>query len=190
LWSDEPSRFLAEEAADLAPGRALDLGTGEGRNAVWLAEQGWRVTGVDFSDVALSRARNRAVAKGVRVDWVLADLVSYEPPRNSFDLVAILYVHILPADRRTGLDRAAGALVPGGILLVVGHDRSNLTEGNGGPRDPAVLYTPEEIARELPGLQIERAERVCRSVEAKGRDAPAIEALVRARRRASSGPIR
>ena len=79
LWTAEPNRFLVAEVAGLEPGRALDVGTGEGRNAVWLAEQGWRVTGVDFSAVGLEKARHLATARGVEVEWVLADLSHYQP---------------------------------------------------------------------------------------------------------------
>lgn len=180
LWSSEPNPVLVEATAGLSPGRALDLGSGEGGDAVWLAQRGWRVTAVDFSDVALSRARSLAEARGLTIDPVLADLLSYEPPRGAFDLVVMLYIHLAPSDRRAVLERAAGALAPGGTLLVVAHDRSNLTEGHGGPRDPAVLYTPEEIVQELPGLRIERAERVRRPVEVDGVSVDAIDTLVRA----------
>lgn len=180
LWSSEPNPVLVEATAGLSSGRALDLGSGEGGDAVWLAQRGWRVTAVDFSDVALSRARSLAEARGLTIDPVLADLLSYEPPRGAFDLVVMLYIHLAPSDRRAVLERAAGALAPGGTLLVVAHDRSNLTEGHGGPRDPAVLYTPEEIVQELPGLRIERAERVRRPVEVDGVSVDAIDTLVRA----------
>lgn len=112
VWTAEPNRFVAAELADLVPGRALDLGCGEGRNAVWLAEQGWRVTGVDFSRVALEKARR------------LAD---------------------------------------GGV---------------GGPQDPGVLYTPEEVVAELGGLRIGRAERVRRPVG----EGTAVDTLVRTTR--------
>ncbi|MGZ4132305.1 MAG: class I SAM-dependent methyltransferase, partial [Actinomycetota bacterium] len=182
LWSSEANPILVDETADLAAGRALDLGSGEGGDAVWLAEHGWRVTAVDFSDVALSRARTLAEARGLRVNWVLADLLGYEPTQGAFDLVAMMYVHIAPSGRREVRGHAGRALVPGGVLLVVAHDRSHLTEGHGGPQDPTILYTPEEIVQELPGLQIERAERVRRSVEVDGREATAVDTLVRARK--------
>jgi SAM-dependent methyltransferase len=79
VWTAQPNRFLVQELRGLPPGRALDLGSGEGRNAVWLAEGGWKVTAVDFSPVALDKARRLAQARGVTVDWVLADLRDYEP---------------------------------------------------------------------------------------------------------------
>ncbi len=153
---DDPSDLLETELAGLAPGRALDLGCGAGRASIWLASRGWRVTGVDFSDAALDLAR----ASGAEVDWVLADLNAYEPERGAFDLVLVLYVHLPIVERQALLARAAAALAPGGTLLVVGHDLTNLGTGAPGPSNPDVLYTPETIAAELPGLDVEKAERV------------------------------
>jgi SAM-dependent methyltransferase len=180
LWAVKPNRFLVAEVADLEPGSALDLACGEGQNAIWLATLGWDVTGVDYSEVAISKARARAERDGVEVDFVCADLVSYEPKPASFDLVLVLYLHISARERRSVLDRAAGALAPDGTFVLVGHDLLNLTEGVGGPKDPDLLSTPDEIASELPGLEIEKAERVLRDVHGEERDA--IDNLVRARR--------
>src|SRR3981081_675531 len=100
LWTERPNQLLVEEVGGLRPGRALDLGAGEGRNAVWLAEQGWQVTAVDFSRVALDRAAAVAERSGVRVEPVLADLTEYRPPAGAFELVVILYVHLSPSARR------------------------------------------------------------------------------------------
>jgi len=182
VWSAEPSRFLVAEASDLPPGRALDRTCGEGRNAIWLAERGWEVTAVDFSEVALARARRKAARRGVSVEWILADLLDWVPPPAAFDLVAVLYLQLPAEERRLVLGRAAAAVAPGGTLLAVGHDLLNLTEGYGGPKDPAVLFTPEEVAAELPGLEVERAERVLRPIETEEGEVQAIDALVRARR--------
>ena len=181
LWSARPNRFLVAEADGLAPGRALDLACGEGRNAIWLAELGWQVTAVDFSEVAIAKARERAARDGVDVDFICADLLDVEPEPETYDLVLVLYLQLPAGERRLVLSRAASALAPAGTFLLVGHDLANLTEGVGGPSDPGVLYTPGEIASELPGLEIEKAERVLRDVEDE--DRPAIDALVRARRR-------
>ena len=159
----EPNRFVFAELAALAPGRALDLGCGMGRNAVWLAEGGWDVTAVDFSDVAVRRARRLAARRGVRVEWLLADLRDYAPPEGAFDLVLLAYVHLPREERRLVLRRAAAALAPGGTLLVV-------------------LYTPDDLVADLEGLAIERAERVTRTVETDEGEAEAVDALVRAQR--------
>jgi 2-polyprenyl-3-methyl-5-hydroxy-6-metoxy-1,4-benzoquinol methylase len=182
LWTAEPnSRFVAEVGA-LKPGRALDLGCGEGRNAVWLAEQGWAVTGVDFSEVALAKAERLAGHRSVSVEWVQADLRDYRPRFEAFDLVVLLYLQLPVAERRLVLGRASTAVAPGGTLFVLGHDTRNLAEGYGGPRDPAVLFTPDDIAADLAGLVVEQAATVARRVPLEEGAAVAIDALVRARR--------
>jgi len=168
---------LDEEVAGLVPGRALDLGTGDGRNAIWLAQHGWQVTAVDFSSVGLVHARTRAEAEGVTVHWMLADLLTWRPPAGVFDLVVLFFIHLPPDERRAVHRRATEAVAPGGTLLIVGHDRSNLRAGSGGPQDPAVLFTAAEVAAELPGFTIRRAEAVRRSV---GGDRWRIDAVVRA----------
>ncbi len=180
LWSLTPNRFLVAEVAGLRPGRALDLACGEGRNAIWLAERGWHVTAVDFSDVAIAKAQRRAADEDVDVDFQVEDLLAFEPEARAFDLVLVLYLQLPAAERRSVLVTAAEAVAPGGTLLLVGHDLLNATEGVGGPSDPGVLYTPDDIVAELHGLEIEKAERVHRDVDDAER--PAIDALVRATR--------
>ena len=180
LWSAEPNRFLVEELAGLPSGRALDLACGEGRNAIWLAELGWRVTAVDFSDVAIGKARQLAARRHVEVELLCADLLEYEPGRSAFDLVLLLYLQLPAAELRLVLSRAAAAVAPGGTFLLVGHDSTNLTDGVGGPSEPSVLYSPDDIVAELGGLEIEKAERVLRPVA--GAERPAIDALVKGRR--------
>jgi 2-polyprenyl-3-methyl-5-hydroxy-6-metoxy-1,4-benzoquinol methylase len=163
-WAAEPGRLVMEEITYLPPGRALDLGAGAGRNAVWLALQGWRVTGVDYSAVGLEKARLLAEARGVRVDWVRTDVREYQPAPRSFELVLAAYLHLPAADLDLVLRRGAAALAPGGVLLVVGHDLANLTEGTGRPSDPAVLYTAKSLVRSLDGLVVQRAGQVRRTV--------------------------
>jgi SAM-dependent methyltransferase len=180
LWSSTPSRFLVAETEDLPPGRALDLACGEGRNAVWLGERGWRVTGVDFAEAALAKAAELAAGRGVELELIHADLLEWVPPAGAYDLVAVLYLQLPAAERRLVLGRAADAVAPGGTFLLVAHDLLNLAEGHGGPSDPTVLTSAEEVAAELPGLVIERAGRVERPVE--GAERPALDTLVRATR--------
>jgi len=178
VWGAGPNRLFAAEVAALAPGRALDLACGEGRNAIWLAEQGWDVTAVDYSQVALAKAREIAARRGVAPVFVAADLVEYHPTEGAFDLVAMLYLQIPAAELRVVLQRAAAAVAPRGMFLLVGHDLLNLTEGHGGPRDRDVLYTADDVVADLPGLEILVAERVVREVE--GAERQAIDVLVRA----------
>ena len=180
-WTARPSQFVAAELAEFPPGRALDLAAGGGRNSVWLAERGWRVTAVDFSQVGLDKGRKLATARGIdeaRIDWVVADLSDHEPDRGSFDLVLVAYLQVGAELRAAVLARAAAALAPGGTLLVVGHDLTNLTEVIGGPQYPEVLYTPESITAEVSGLRVLRAGRVHRTVERDGVSGTAMDTLV------------
>ena len=177
IESPEPDPTLVEEIGPLAPGRALDLGAGDGRNAVWLAAHGWDVTAVDFSRVALERGRSLAERVGVEVDWVQQDLLAWTPPSRAFDLVCLFFIHLPPAERRAVYARAAEGVAPDGSLLVVAHDVSNLGEGAGGPQDPAVLFTADEIAADLRGFEVMRAEPVRRAIDG-GR--VAIDAVLRA----------
>jgi SAM-dependent methyltransferase len=91
VWTAQPNRFLVAEVSSLPPGRALDLAAGEGRNAVWLAERGWQVIAVDFSDVAIEKGRGLAQARGVQVEWQERDLTDYEPEPRAFELVVVMY---------------------------------------------------------------------------------------------------
>ena len=178
-----PNPALVAAVADLRPGKALELASGSGTNAVWLAGQGWLTTAVDWSPVGLDNGRTKAEAAGVEVDWLERDLFEWSPPTGSFDLVVIVYLHVPPHERAVIYPRAAAAVAPGGRMVVVGHDRLNAAEGEGGPADEARLFTAAEIGAELlaadPGLVVERAE-VVRRIPPPGR-AP-IDALLVVRR--------
>jgi SAM-dependent methyltransferase len=186
VWSADPNRWVMAEVDDLTPGRALDLAAGEGRNALWLAGRGWSVTAVDFSAVALNKGRRMAESLGAetvnRILWVEADLVDYTPEPASYELALVIYLQVLADQRHVVLRRAVESLVPGGVLLVVGHDTTNLTAGVGGPQDASVLFTPDDVVADLATsgttVRVEKAERVLRPVDAEPR--PAIDALVRA----------
>ena len=184
VWTAEPNRFLVAETETLAPGRAIDLACGEGRNAIWLAERGWQAIGVDFSEVGLQKARELADARDVSVHWVAADLLEYRPGRRAFDLVLIFYLQVSAAQRRPVVRAAGEAVAPGGTFLLVGHDSSNIQHGHGGPQNPAVLYTARDVVADINGggLQIERAECVKRPVPTPDGERVALDALVRARR--------
>jgi 2-polyprenyl-3-methyl-5-hydroxy-6-metoxy-1,4-benzoquinol methylase len=120
VWGAEPNQFVAQELAGVPAGRALDLAAGEGRNAIWLAGLGWRVTAVDFSGVALDRGRQLAAARGLQVDWVQADLRGYRPEPGGYDAVVVAYLHLVPAELTEVLGRAAAAVAPGGRMVVWG----------------------------------------------------------------------
>ncbi|GAA3511279.1 hypothetical protein GCM10022262_39310 [Georgenia daeguensis] len=174
-----------ETFSGLPAGAALDVATGEGRHALWFASRGWTVTAVDFSAEAIRKARAlqeaHAPETADRIEWVRADVVSEPPRRGVYDAVAVAYLQLPAVQRRRALRGAAEALAPGGTLLVVGHDSVNLTEGVGGPQDPAVLFTAADVVQDLAGsgVSILRAERVARPVGEGG--ATALDAVVVAR---------
>lgn len=183
VWGVAPNRWVEQELAGMHPGVALDLACGEGRNSIWLDSLGWRVTAVDFSAVAIDKAREgerRAGGQG-RITWQVADATTYAAP-EPVDLALLCYLQVEPPARRAAVSGAAAALAPGGVLLVVAHDSRNLTDGAGGPQDPNVLYTAADIAADLAGtdLVVEVSDEVSRPVE--GAPRPAIDALLRARR--------
>lgn len=186
VWTANANRFLVAEAENLAPGRALDLAAGEGRNAVWLAERGWTVRAVDLSDVAIEKGKKLAAARNVadKIEFEAADLRGYEPGRHRFDLVVLMYLQLPRAELAPILARAARAVAPGGTFVLVGHDSANLEHGYGGPQNPDVLYTAQEVVAALGGeIEIEKAGPVDRSVETDDGIKVAIDCLVRGRRR-------
>ncbi len=183
VWSAGPNRFVVEQVDGLAPGRALDLAGGEGRNAIWLAQQGWDVELVEFSQVALDKAARRAEHAGVDVTLTSADLTA-SPTLRPADLVLLAYLQ-LPRESSTRTTRlAASAVAPGGTLLIVAHARRNLDDGVGGPPDPAVLRTVEETLADLggTGLGVKLAGEVTRTVETDEGPRDAIDLLIRAER--------
>jgi SAM-dependent methyltransferase len=177
--AQRPGRLLVEATEGLAPGRALDLACGEGRNAAWLVARGWRVTAVDFSAEALRRAQRL----GADVDWCQADVREVGIAEGAYDLVVLAYLHLPPDAMRAMLARAAGGVSPGGRLVVIGHHVDNHEHGCGGPSNPAVLHDPERIGAALDGFQVERADRIAHpSTPEHGGTGTAIDSLVVARK--------
>ena len=158
-WPEDPDEPLVGLVGPLEPGRAIDLGCGPGRNAIWLARQGWAVTGVDASAVGLAQATERAEREGLVLELVQADLLSYVPAKEGFDLVVVANVHLAPADRGPFLARAVAAVSPGGHLFVSGHHLDSF--GRAGPPFPERLYTEELLAGLLAPLaaRVRRHER-------------------------------
>jgi SAM-dependent methyltransferase len=189
VWTAGPNRFVVERTADLAPGTALDLAAGEGRNALWLAERGWHVTALDYSQVGIERGARLAADRDVRIEWQVADATTAPFDARSYDLVLIAYLHLPPRELADVHVRAARAVAPGGTLLIVGHDRTNLEDGYGGPQDPTVLIDPAEVADQIrsAGLEVVEAERVTREVETDDGTRTAIDALVVGRRPTTAG---
>lgn len=181
-WGSGPNARFAHEAAGLPPGRALDLGAGEGRNAIWLAERGWDVTAVDFSSVALGRAGQLARERGVAITTVEAALDDHVPDAGAYDLVALVYLQVPHPPFGDIVRRAAAAVAPGGTFLLVNHDASNLAHGFGGPRNPALLTDLDVVTANLGDLVVEHAGVVQRVVTDAAGEHVALDAVVRARR--------
>jgi SAM-dependent methyltransferase len=150
LWSGNPNPPLVAEVDGLTPGRAVDVGCGEGADVVWLAERGWQVTGVDISAVALQRAATHAAAAGpdiaARIDWLHQDVMTWEPPADRFDLVSAQYLHLPAGPRQALFERLAAAVAPRGTLLILGHHPSDLDTTMARPRHPELLFTGDDVA--------------------------------------------
>ncbi|MBO2454169.1 methyltransferase domain-containing protein [Actinomadura barringtoniae] len=181
---DKPNPQVAAAAADLPAGTALDVGSGTGTDSIWLASRGWKVTGVDLSDVALERAARRAAEAGVDVTWHQADLADWEPGAAEFDLVSAQYIH-LPRPVREALHRRLAASVrPGGTLLIVGHHPADLEQPVRYPRLPHLMFTGEEIASVLDPAEWDvTVSAPERSVEHDGHKLTLTDAVMRAVRR-------
>jgi SAM-dependent methyltransferase len=150
VWSGDPNPQLVAEVAARPPGRALDVGCGEGADAIWLARRGWAVVAADISGVALERgarhARDTDPVASARIEWRQVDLLAGPPGPGSFDLVSAQFMQ-LPPEPRTRLFTALAASVrAGGTLLVVGHHPSDLATGVARPPMPELFYSPDEIA--------------------------------------------
>lgn len=153
LFGTEPNRWLAAQAPRIAPGgRVLSLGEGEGRNAVWLAAQGFRVEAVDGSAVGLEKARQLAASRGVSIGTSVMDLAAFRPGPEPFDAVVLVFLHLPPGLREAVHRAAEGSLRPGGVVIVEGFTPAQLAFTSGGPKQPDMLYTAELLRGDLPGI--------------------------------------
>lgn len=182
LWGAEANQFVVRYLSDLPPGRVLDLASGQGRNAVWLAARGHSVTAVDISDVAAKQAGEVAAEAGVEVDFVTADLLNWEPDQAAFDLVLLSYLQVPAELRRAVHDKAIRAVAPGGVVFVIAHHLENLDQGVGGPPDPDVLFTEDQLAGDFADLDVEILERVLRHIETEEAGGDAIDVAMLARK--------
>ena len=170
VWSGRPNPRLVEHVADLMPGMAVDVGCGEGADVVWLAERGWRVTGVDVSGVALERAQQHAGEAGLadRTSWLQADLVAGDALPGAADLVSAQYLHVPTGVFAAVYSAIASAVRPGGTLLVVGHHPADRDTGLRNPRLSHLLFPPEKVTDLLgAGWRIDVAGTPTREVEDK-----------------------
>ncbi len=190
VWSGRVNVQFADVVADLPPGRALDLGCGEGADAVWLAERGWNVVAVDVSETALGRGREAASSRGVsdRIEFIQLDL-SDGFPDGTFDLVSSQFLHsTIRLDRTTILAKAARAIRPGGLLVIVDHGSappwvSKLDHHHEFPTAEEVVAELELSADEFERVRVEAVER--QAVGPEGQQRPWMDNVIVLRRKAS-----
>lgn len=152
-YGTAPNAFLLEQAHRLAPGcDVLVPGDGEGRNGVWLAQQGHRVTAMDSSTVGLQKAQALAAERGVALQTVLGDLADWAPAPASVDAVVLTFVHLPTAIRAAAHQRLAAGLRPGGLLVLESFHPQQLQHRSGGPKDEAMLYTPALLREDFAEL--------------------------------------
>jgi SAM-dependent methyltransferase len=187
IWSGKPNPQLVRQVTDLEPGAALDVGSGEGADAIWLAQRGWLVTGVDISQVALDRAAAQAARVGVaaRITWLREDITAWRPEPARYDLVSAQFMH-LPAPARDVLFRdLAAAVTTGGTLLIVAHHPSDLQTTVPRPPMPERFYTADEIAGGLDSREwdvVTSAAEPRSVLDPEGRDVTIHDTVLMARR--------
>jgi thioredoxin reductase/SAM-dependent methyltransferase len=188
VWSGNPNSQVVVVAADLPPGAALDVGSGEGADAIWLASRGWKVTGVDLAQAALDRAAQHAAEAGVDVAWQQADVAAWDPAPAQYDLVSVQYLQLPRPTRDALYRRLAEAVRPGGTLLIVGHHPADLeVKTLRRPRLPHLMFTAEEAAAVLDpsawDITATAAERP--GTDPDGQQITLTDAVLRAVRRAA-----
>jgi SAM-dependent methyltransferase len=188
LWSGEPNRYMVSEASELNPGTALDVGCGEGADAIWLAARGWQVTAVDLSAVALERAAANAAAAGDevagRIDWRHVDATGWDPDEH-FDLISAQYLHLPTGHRQSLWQQLAAAVSPGGSLLIVGHHPSDLETTIRRPPHPELFFTGDDIVAALQPARWEvvtNAEPQRSATDSDGQQVTIRDTVFRARR--------
>jgi SAM-dependent methyltransferase len=190
-WSGRPNPVLVDEVSDLTPGRVLDVGSGEGGDAIWLAARGWHVTGIDIAQAALDKAAARAAEvdeeAAARITWEQHDLADWAPTPGSFDLVSSQFMHLADPVRAALFRSLAAAVAPGGTLLVVGHDLGDLTAGAGRHGKEELMFGLDDVLTAVPtaGWTIEVAESRPRQVPATAGGTTTVRDVVVKARRAS-----
>ena len=190
LWSGNPNAHLVTEVPELTPGTALDVGCGEGADAIWLAEHGWLVTAVDLSAVALERAASHALEVGAdvaqRITWLHVNVTEWTPAARSFDLVSAQFMQLSTAKRELLHRRLAESVASGGTLLIVGHHPSDMDTTVPRPRMPELFFTAADVAAGLNSREWElivEASRERQATDPAGETVAIHDAVLRARRR-------
>lgn len=163
-YGEEANAYVTAVAGQLPPGRALEIGCGQGRNAVFLAQRGMTVTGVDSSEIGLERGAELAARRHVDVEWMHADLNSFEPGHGCWEVIVSTFVHMPPDLRRDVHGKLVEALHPGGVLVLEAYTPAQLEYGTGGPPVLAMLVTLDDLRADFAGLEFEHAVEIVRPV--------------------------
>ena len=165
LFGTEPNDFLKEQAHRIpGGGSVLCLGDGEGRNGVWLAEQGYQVTSVDLSQVGLDKTRRFAKERDVTIETVYADLAEWPIEPQAWDGIVSIFCHMMPEERKQMHPRIVKGLKPAGVFLLEAYTPDQIDKGTGGPSNPDLLVTAEDITPEIDGLEVQHAQNIEREV--------------------------
>jgi len=155
VYGYNPNEFFKDQIQKLTPGKLLLPGEGEGRNALYAATLGWKVTAIDFSEVAKEKTLGLARLKGLSIDYQLGDLGSIHFPKESYDLVALIYVHLPENKRKHLLSESINALKVGGKILLEVFSKEQINYTSGGPKDLKLLYSLDELMGDLKGIDFQ-----------------------------------
>ena len=155
VYGELPNAFLQEQLSEIVPGRLLLPGEGEGRNAVWAQKAGWKVTAIDFSDIAREKALALARRQGLPgLDYQVGDILEYAYPAHAFDAIALIFIHLDQLQRPVFHRRLVQALKPGGLMIVEAFTPNQLKLDSGGPQNPLMLYTADNLRSDFDQLSI------------------------------------
>lgn len=184
VWGRDANSFVVSQLEGLSPRRVLDLGCGQGRNALWLASQGHEVTGLDLSPIAIAQATEIAQAAGMEATFAAVDLATdWQPLPNAYDLIVLSYLQLPESARKPVHAKAVETLAPGGMIFLIAHHPDNLEQGVGGPPYPEVMFDEVALAQDFAELNIERNEKVLRPVDQDGEIKNAIDLILLAKTR-------
>lgn len=153
-YGKEPNQFFKEEIDKLNPGRLLLFGEGEGRNGIYAAKLGWEVDAVDWSDAAKNKAEKLADDNNVKINYTVADVSDYNPKENYYDAVALIFLHLDPDLREYIHKKAVDSLKNGGVVILESFSKEQLSNSSGGPNNPDLLHSLEEIFSDFADLEI------------------------------------
>jgi SAM-dependent methyltransferase len=153
-YGKEPNQFFKQEIDKLPPGKLLLLGEGEGRNGVYAATKGWKVEAIDWSEKGKEKAEKLARENGVKIEYTVADLSEYKPKENFYDAVGLIFLHLPPELREWVHLNTTNSLKSGGVVILESYSKDQIKNSSGGPKDPDLLHSLEEIFTDFSDLDI------------------------------------